>query len=447
MRPPRTTACLIACIVLPGLATRLSAADWPQFRGPGGTGVSDEKGLPDTWDAKTNIAWSRDVPGRGWSSPIVWQNRVVLTSAVSPAGEESPKKGLYMGGEKKDPPADPHRYVVTCLDHGTGKVLWERAVHEGKPPTPKHIKNTFASETPCTDGERIYALFGNIGLFALDMEGKPLWSKTWPPVRTRAGWGLAASPVVHDGRVYVVNDNEDRSFIEALDARKGETIWRVERDEKSNWATPCIWKNDKRTEVVTAGTRKVRSYGLDGKVLWEAGGMSSITIPTPFVKDGLLIVGSGFVMDAKQPIYAVRPGASGDITPKEDSKSEFIAWHDGKAAPYNPSMLAYGDHLYVLLDRGLIACHDLKTGKVVGPRKRIEQGAGEFTASPWAHEGKVFCLSEDGDTFVFEAGPELRLVGKNSLGEMSCATPAVSGGTLFIRTLGKLHAIRAPARQ
>jgi outer membrane protein assembly factor BamB len=249
---------------------------------------------------------------------------------------------------------------------------------------------------------------------------------------------------VHDGRVYVVNDNEDRSFIEALDARKGDTIWHVDRDEKSNWATPCIWKNEKRVEVVTAGTRKVRSYDLDGKLLWEAGGMSSITIPTPFVKDGFLIVGSGFVMDSKQPIYAVRPGASGDITPSEGSRGEFIAWHDGKAAPYNPSMLAYGDHLYVLFDRGLISCHDLKTGKLLQSRKRIEQGAGEFTASPWAYEGKIFCLNEDGDTFVYKAGPELELLRKNSLGEMSCASPAVSDGTLYIRTLGKLHAIRKP---
>jgi outer membrane protein assembly factor BamB len=446
MRPTRTTACLLPCVILLGIG--LSAADWPQFRGPGGTGVSEEKGLPDTWDSKTNILWTREVPGRGWSSPIVWQGRVILTSAVSAAGEEPPKKGLYMGGEKKEPPADVHRYVVSCYDHATGRPLWERTVHEGKPSTPKHVKNTFASETPATDGESIYALFGNVGLFALDLKGKTLWSKVWPPVRTRMGWGLAASPVVHEGRVYVVNDNEDRSFIEALDAKKGDTIWRVERDEKSNWATPCIWRNEKRVEIVTAGTGKVRSYGLDGKLLWEAGGMSSITIPTPFVKDGLLIVGSGFVMDSKQPIYAVRPGASGDITPPGDgSRGEFIAWHDGKAAPYNPSMLAYGDHLYVLFDRGLISCHDVKTGKLVQSRKRIEQGAGEFTASPWAYEGKVFCLNEDGDTFVFEAGPKLELLRKNSLGEMTCATPAISGGTLFIRTLTKLHAIRAPLKE
>lgn len=438
----RTT--LPSFIALLSLFSPALAGDWPQFRGPGGTGVSDEKGLPDAWDESTNIVWTREVAGRGWSCPIVWKEKVFLTSAANTAAEDSPKKGLYLGGENSAPPDSIHRYVVFCLDAATGKPLWERAVHEGKPEGPRHVKNTFASETPVTDGERVYALFGNVGLFALDMKGNPLWSKKWKSVKTRAGWGLAASPVLHDGRIFVVNDNEERSFLAAVDARTGEEAWVVERDEKSNWATPCIWRNEKRIEVVTAGSGRVRSYALDGKLLWEARGMSSITVCTPFVKDGLLFVGSGFVMDRKQPIYAVRPGASGDITPGEDgSRGEFIAWHDPRAAPYNPSMIAYGDHLYVLFDRGLFACHDLKTGKLVYERKRIEQGAGEFTASPWAYEGKIFCLSEDGDTYVIAAGPEFKVLRKNSLKEMCCASPAVSGKTLFIRTLTKLHAIRA----
>jgi outer membrane protein assembly factor BamB len=290
----------------------------------------------------------------------------------------------------------------------------------------------------------VYAYFGNVGLFCYDMEGRRLWSTNWPPVKTRNRWGSAASPVLHGDRLFIVNDNDEKSFVAALDRKTGRQVWRTERDERSNWATPYIWQNEKRTELITPGTKKVRSYDLDGKALWEFGGMSSIVIPTPFSKFGLLYVASGYVGDKIRPVFAVKPGASGDITLRDgETSNEFIAWYDQTAAPYNPSPLVYGDFFYVLFDFGFLSCHNARTGKEVYDKQRIRpEGATSFTASPWAMHGRIFALSEDGDTFVLQAGPEYKLLHKNALDEMCMATPAIAGDRLLIRTLTKLYCIK-----
>ena len=417
--------------------------NWPQFRGPGASGVSANSGLPDTWSATERVAWKTAIPGRGWSSPIVWGEKIFITAAIKEGGELEPiKKGLYMGGNRP-PPKEVHRWIVYCLDLDTGKIAWQKEVDRRVPQHGHHLKNTFASETPVTDGERVYAYFGNVGLFCFDFDGKLLWSKKWKSVPTRFDWGTAASPVLHGERIYVVNDNDDESFLVALDKRTGEPVWRVQRDEKSNWATPFVWENEKRTEIVTPGTGKVRSYGLDGQPLWELGGMSSIAIPTPFVGHGLLYVSSGFVMDRRKPLFAIRPGAEGDVSLKDDQTSnEFVAWCQKLAGPYNPSPILYGDYLYVLYDMGLIACYDAVTGEEVYGKRRIGPGAKAFTASPWAYGGKVFCLSEEGDTFVIRAGAQFELLGKNSLGELSMATPAIVGDGLIMRTESNILRIK-----
>jgi outer membrane protein assembly factor BamB len=427
---------------LAAAAGLVAAGDnWPQFRGPGARGTADGAHLPDRWGTAENVAWKAEIPGRGWSSPVVWGDRVFLTTAVSSEKPEEAKKGLYIGGDRQKPPADVHRWLVCCLDLATGKTLWERVAHQGVPATPRHVKNSYASETPATDGERLYVYFGNVGLYCYDLDGKLLWSHSVAPHRMKLGWGTAASPVVAKGRLFLVNDNEEESYLAAFDAPTGKELWRVPRDEKSNWATPCVWENDQRTEIVTNGTGKVRSYDLDGKLLWELGGMSSITIPTPFAAHGMLYLASGYVMHNRRPVFAVRPGAAGDISLARDAtENEYVAWSQRVAAPYNPSPLVYGDHLYVLKDRGLLSSYDAKTGKEAYPDQRL--GPTAFTASPWAYDGKVFCLSEDGDTVVVQAGPQFKILGKNSLGEMTLATPALAGDRLLIRTESKLYCFR-----
>lgn len=419
-----------------------SQANWPQFRGPK-AGVVEDEVLPETWSTTEHVAWTTEIPGYGWASPIVWGDRVFVTTAVAAGDVEMPKKGLYLGGDRDTPSDKTHQWKVYCIDFAGGRILWERTAHKGWPAYAVHIKNSRASETPVTDGERVYAYFGNVGLFCYDFDGNLLWSKKWDSVKTRANWGTAASPVLYKDRLYILNDNDEKSFLSALDARTGEQVWRVERDEKSNWATPYLWENDRRVELVTSGTRRVRSYDLSGKLLWELAGTTTIAIPTPFAADGLLYVTGGFVADRERPLYAIRPGADGDITLQEDRESnEFIAWCRTKAGPYNPSPIAYKGHVYVLYDRGLLSCFDARTGKEIYSNVRIAPGANAFTASPWANNGKLFCLSEDGDTFVVQAGPEYRLLGCNKLEEMCMATPAAVGGSLFIRTLSKLYCIR-----
>ena len=252
--------------------------------------------------------------------------------------------------------------------------------------------------------------------------------------------------VLHQGRVYIVNDNDDKSYLIALDKKTGKVIWQVDRDEKSNWATPFIWDNGKRTEIITPGTGKVRSYDLDGKLLWEFKGMSSISIPTPFTKFGFLYIASGYVGDQNRPVYVIKPGAQGDITlPKGEKSSEFVAWYLPQGGPYNPSPLVLGDIYYTLYDRGLFTAHDARTGAEIYGKQRIDPAVTAFTSSPWAYNGKVFALSEDGDTFVIEAGPQFKVIRKNALDEMCMATPAIADGNLVIRTAGNLVCVRKSA--
>lgn len=447
LRPSRSLRAVLTLLLGAAAVAVHGQSHWPQFRGPGARGIGESDRLPLVWGPGTNIAWSVEIPGRGWSSPVVWGGKVFVTTAVSEGEVEPPKKGLYFGGDRPTPARDRHRWLALCLDRDSGRTLWSTELHAGPPATPIHVKNTYASETPVTDGERLYVYFGHIGLFCLDLDGQVRWSKRFEPRKMVYGWGTSASPVLHGDRVYVVNDNEEASFLAAYDKRSGAEIWRIPRDEPSNFATPFIWKNPLRTELIVPGRNRVRSYDLDGRPLWDFKGMSTITIPTPFEADGLLYLCAGYVGDKlkpNKPVYAVRPGGKGDLTLAEDqSSSEHIAWMKPDSSPYNPSPLVYDGRFYVLWDFGFLSCRNARTGAGIYDKERInpDRTAG-FTASPWAYRGRVFCLSEDGDTYVFKAGDRFERERVNALDEMCMASPAIAGDRLFLRTLTRLHCIR-----
>lgn len=447
--------------------------NWPQFRGGSAGGVADGSTLPTRWSVKDNVAWVAEVPGRGWSSPIVWKDLVFVTSAVNAGGFKAPSTGIFgndyaaeltkqgLSDEEVNKrviardieltkEAEEVSYQVMALDAKTGKVKWKHEAHKGQPPGGRHRKNTYASETPATDGERLYASFGgNVGLFCYTMDGKLLWKKTWPAQPIYLDFGTASSPVVHGGRVYQMHDNEAESFLVALDAKTGNEIWKASRSGfkarmESGWATPFVWENGSRTEIVTIGKGLVISYGMDGKELWRLGGMTQAT-PSPIAGDGLLFVGSGSQGETNRPLFAVKPGATGDITaPKGAPLNEFVGWFLPRFSAYTSSPLLYRGRVYAVNDNGILQVADAKTGKEIY-KARVGTGSATFSSSPLASAGKIYLLSEDGDTYVVEAGDEYKELAKNSLGEMSLATPAVDAESLYVRTATKLYRMKGGA--
>jgi outer membrane protein assembly factor BamB len=447
----RTTIRQLACaglfflVVAPVVSADTN--NWPQFRGAQSDGLGTGDTLPEKWSSTENVVWKADLPGWGWSSPVIWGERIFVTAAVGEHQRQKLVIGGYPGGHVQ--PTDVHRWMIYCLDFDTGKILWARETHKGAPPQPRHPKNSYASETPITDGERVYAYFANIGLFCCDMNGKPLWEKRWDHYPMRGGWGTGTSPVLYRDRIYILNDNEKESFLVALDRTTGKQLWRVERKEKSNWSTPYVWENEQRTELVTIGTGKVRSYDLEGKVLWELTGTSGLVSLMPLARHGLLYLGAGYHYG---PLYAIRPGASGDISLKPgESSNKWIAWSQQRGSGIHPGYLIRGERLYVLFDAGLLTCFNAKTGTTIFPRQRLNTGGGRFYASPWAYNGKIFLLNEDGTTWVVEDSPTFKVVRKNKLDDLAWATPAIARGSLFLRTYSGLYRLqnraKAPTRK
>jgi outer membrane protein assembly factor BamB len=446
-----------------------SDTSWSQFRGADGRGVSAIDGLPTNWSTTKNVAWKAVVPGRGWSSPIVWGDQVIVTSTVSPGPFKQPSPGIY-GNDyvaelerqgltqeeiltrlrardiESTQEAGELQYMVYSFDLRTGRLRWQRQAHRGPPFGGRHRKNTYASETPATDGERIYALFGNVGLFCYTMDGRLLWAHRIDPQPRYLDFGTASSPVVHDGRVYLLDDNEVSSYIASLDARTGVVIWKTPRTAGgghplSGWSTPYVWVNAKRTEIVAIGRSLAISYDISGKELWRLSGLT-LANPTPTAGDGMLYVGTGSQGEPNRPLFAIRPGATGDISLNGDETSnQFVAWYQPRASAYTSSPLVFGGRVYTVDDNGVIAVFDGQTGRQIY-RARVGGGGTTFSASPWAYGGKVFCLSEEGDTFVLNQGDSYAEVAKNSLDEMALATPAVTRDGLFIRTATALYRIR-----
>jgi outer membrane protein assembly factor BamB len=424
------------------IAFTAAAQNWPSFRGPSASGVADEQNLPVSWDASrgSGIRWKTRIPGLAHSSPIVWRDQVFVTTAISSRADPSFKRGLYGEGDASDD-LSAQQWKLICVDRKDGKIVWERTAYEGTPKEKRHMKATYANSTPATDGEVVVALFGSQGLYAYDLTGKLLWKRDLGRLNVGAydapdyEWGTASSPILYRDMVIVQCDQQKGSFLEAFDRKSGGTVWKAERDELPSWGTPAIYPGKARAELITNGANFVRGYDpATGKELWRLGGSSKITAPTPVFSGDLIVVASGRRPEA--PIFAIRGGASGDIT----GKSKWVAWHKEQRGSYMPTPLIYGGYVYVLGNAGIFDCYDLATGKEIYRERLPHQGSG-FSASPVASDGKIYLPSEDGDIFVVKAGARFELLGRNAMGEPLMATPAISGGLLLTRTEHTLWAI------
>ena len=413
-----------------------AAGSWPSFRGPDGKGVADGASLPDTWDGAkgTNVRWKTAIPGLAHSSPIVWGDRIYVTSAISSKAAATFRPGLYGDGDASDDTTR-HRWVLYAVDKRTGKIAWERVAQEGPPREKRHIKSTYASATPATDGRIVVASFGSHGLHAYDVDGNALWKVDLGRMDVGAydiptfEWGTASSPIIWNNLVILQVDTQADSFLIALKAETGETVWNTAREELPSWGTPAVAMTDAGPVLVTNASNFIRGYDpATGKELWKIGGSSKITAPTPLYEDGLFVVSSGRAPE--RPIFAIRPDGT-------------VAWSKTGRGPYMPTPLIYRGLLYVLANNGLLDAYDLKTGAEVY-RQRLERVGNGFSASPVAADGKIYLSNEDGDIIVVAAGREFKQLAVNPIGDLVMATPALSAGTMFVRSARFLFAIGGP---
>ncbi len=423
----------------------VAAGDWLQFRGRNNSGVSAQSQAPSQWNGTKNLAWTRKIPGYGWSSPIVVGDKILVTTAVS-ENQKRPKPATFPVFGDVKPPDAVYRWEIHCLDRNTGKPLWSQVALECKPRIAATFGNTYASETPISDGERVYAYFGMHGVYCYDLDGKQLWQRDLGAYKMLMNWGTGASPALDGGRLFILCDNDEKSFLAALDKKTGRDLWRVSRDEKSGWSTPFVWRNQVRVEIVTAGMNAIRSYDpVNGKVLWElkrpAGSSPSFVNATPVASESMLYVAAGS-KPGSSPLWAIKAGASGDIALKRgETSNAWIAWSNTKACPPMASPLLYEDKLYIVMqNNNILMCLDARTGKEV--YKERLKGAKSFTSSPWAYDGKLYCLDEDGHTFVVKSGPKFELLGKNEIKDMFWSTPALSRDALYLRGADRLYCIR-----
>jgi outer membrane protein assembly factor BamB len=451
-------------------ALHAAEPDWPQFRGPDQNPVGVSQSLPDRWSKTENVEWVANIAGRGWSSPIVTGGKVFVTAAVTDGKSKPPQIGTTYSSDyhrelkskglteeeaearliERDiemPNEVVLHYWLYCLDLKSGAIEWKQEFYSGRPPGGRHRKGSFTSETPITDGKAVYVYVGGLGLWAFDLRGKPLWSEKLEAYPVWGDLGSGSSPVIAEDRIIILNDNEKQGFIACHDKRTGKRLWRTDRNlgdkqRRSGWSTPFVWRNALRSEIVAVGPGAAVSYDLEGKELWRLSGMSTIAIPAPFAYDGWLYVNGGH----KGTMFAVKPGASGDISLDRDAgerSNAFVAWSDAKGGTYLPTPLAYEGALYVLNEVGILTRFDAKTGaQTYKQRLAADGGSGAFTSSPWAYNGKIFCLDEEGTTYVVKAGPTFEVLHVNSQDEMAQATPAIVGDRLLLRTETKLYSIR-----
>jgi len=434
--------CLAACssALCAGLTVPLSA-QWPQWRGPDGLGISNDRNVPIEWSVASdgapakNILWTTDIPGRGHSSPIVWGNRVFLTTSIK--GEQVPgrKAPVHLGFDRRPGYVHPdstdvdytHALRVLAIDTASGRIVWDRTAYDGVMADDRHRKNTYASSTMAADGERVYAFFESAGLHAYTIDGALAWKKDLGGI-IKAGLGPGTSPIVYRDLIILQCDQEmgDGSYIVALDRRTGDEVWRAIRTNRRSWATPLVIHTSARDELIASGAESVIAYDpATGKQLWRAPGTISHPIPSPVATKGLVFMSAG---SQSKVAFAVQPDGT-------------VAWRYNKGTAYVPSPIAVGDYVYFVTDAGLMTCIDAATGERKYEGGRVPVPA-TFFASPIAFNVVIVLTSEDGDSFVIKAGPVHEVIRTNTVGEPVYASPAVANGTMYIRGERHLFAIR-----
>jgi outer membrane protein assembly factor BamB len=430
------------------------AENWTQFRGANQNGIAGSD-CPISWEvtenSSKNILWRVAMEGEGWSSPIIWGDAVFLTAAVpiEDGTQASSKPVEYSGGggtRRNDLTQTTYRYEVICLDAATGMTRWRSIACERRPPMPRHSSNTYATETPITDGERIYAYFGMTGVYCFDMQGSLLWEKDLGSFEMRAGWGTSSSPVLFEGKLFVQVDNEEQSFLTGLDAKTGEQVWRVDRYERSQYSSPIVWQNSLRNELIVGGLF-YRSHDPEtGELLWQLDMEKGRSSATPLAVGDRLYCGTelrarGGDDDGGGFLFSVKPGGSGDIAPPDGATaSEFIDWKIDNSSIQMASPAICDGRLYFLeRQSGQVHCINATTGELEY-RERI-RGARAFWASPLTSGDRVYCLDASGTTHVIASGPEYRLLSSNGIDEQAWSSPTVANGKLYLRTIDHLYCI------
>ena len=440
--PVLLTSCLTWAAAVAGLNAQ---ANWPGFRGANIAGVSSTP-VPTSWDlgSSRNVAWKTPIPGLAHSSPIVWGDRIYVTTAVAAGGRATIKTGdVDKAGIDSATDTGPHTWRLIAVDRQTGKIVWDRAVHQGVPRMKHHVKASHASATPATDGRSIVALMGSEGLFCFDMNGTQKWRVDLGVMDVGLvddpgyQWGPASSPVIFGDRVIVQNDRHKDAFLAAYDLATGKELWRASHDEYPSWATPLIVRMSARTEVVTSSGKYIRGFDPEtGRELWRlSDDNTQVKVPSPVIAGDFVIVTGGYP-PGRRPIYAVRPGGTGTLT------KHVLAWQTDRGAPYTGTPLVHAGIVYVCTDNGILSAYDARSGERIY-QQRVSPEAGGFSASPIAAGDRIYLASEDGDVFVLQAGREFKLLATNRMGEITMATPAAAGNMLIVRTQSQLVGIRA----
>lgn len=436
---------LLAIFLVLSVAGIASAENWPAFRGPNGSGVATGKAIAMKWDVEkgTNILWKAPIPGVGHSSPVVWGDRIFVTTAVAadPKAGQIDRKAQSLWMEDKGE----FEWLVIALDRKTGKIAWQHTAHKGVPRSKRHPQSSQASCTPATNGKVLVAYFGSEGLHAYDLNGKPLWKKDLGAIQTSfhmdpdIEYGTSTSPVIYKDLVIVQADQAKDSFIAAFSLKDGREVWRTSRDEWPSWSTPVLVTGGARDELVTQAAKFTRAYDpATGKELWRFGKNGEQHIPSPVLSNGVLYFASQG--SDISPVYAIRPGASGDISVTKDGpRHSAIAWYQPQGGIHTVSPLVYQGQMYICADNGVISVYDAASGNRLY-RARLGNG-GNYFASPVGANGHVLFVNQDGEAFIVKAGPKYELTAQNSVGEMVMSTPAVVDGVIYVRAHKTLFAI------